>query len=925
MNRRQFLQQTGRVGSGAVAGMLAGSAESSPGAAPKGVSILLDPADPIAASAPARWAAGQVRAVLEARRVPVRLCERLGEAPPGDVLLFAAGSGTQAVRSILGFSGISTADAPEALVLVSGKLESRQVLLAGGSDARGLVYALLELADWVMHARAPLAGLALSRPVSEQPANRIRSVARLFVSEVEDKPWFYDRAFWPPYLSMLAAQRFNRFSLTFGIGYDFLKEVSDSYLHFAYPFLLSVPGYQVRTTGLPDEERERNLETLRFISEAAVERGLQFQLGLWTHGYDWAGNPGVNYQIEGLTPANHAAYCRDALRMLLQACPAIQGVTFRIHGESGIPEATYDFWKTVFDGIVQCGRRVEIDMHAKGIDPAMIDVALATGMPVNVSPKYWAEHMGLPYHQAAIREIEMPPRERHDEGFFARSSGSRRFLRYGYGDLLAEDRRYGVLYRLWPGTQRLLLWGDPAMAAAYGRASQFCGSVGMELCEPLSFKGRKGSGLPGGRLAYADASLRPAGGDWEKYAYSYRLWGRLLYDPNAPPEAWRRFLRRQLGAGAAEGEAALAQASRILPLVTTAHLPSAANNSFWPEIYTNMPIVDEKRPHPYGDTPSPKRFSAVSPLDPELFTSIDEFVEGLLTGRASGKYTPLEVAQWLDDLANRAAHHLAEAERKVASHSDPAFRRLAVDVTIQSGLGRFFSAKLRAGVLYSLYLRSGDESLREEAVHAYRSARAAWADSAAKAEGVYLRDITFGRAAHLRGHWTDRLAAIDQDIADMEARRATPVHLELTEERQKQINSLVSAGLKPTPTRPHVTCAHTLPAPFRRGQPLTIEAAFGSPDGAARPVSVHLHYRHVNQAERYETTAMQGEGSRFRAEIAGQYTDTPYPLQYYFELRDTRGQASLYPGLAADLCRQPYFVVRQVLEPTVRGGRNSNV
>jgi len=27
---------------------------------------------------------------------------------------------------------------------------------------------------------------------------------------------------------------------------------------------------------------------------------------------------------------------------------------------------------------------------------------------VNVSPKSWAEHMGLPYHQAAIREIELP-------------------------------------------------------------------------------------------------------------------------------------------------------------------------------------------------------------------------------------------------------------------------------------------------------------------------------------------------------------------------------------------------------------------------------------------------------------------------------------------------------------------------------------
>jgi hypothetical protein len=69
---------------------------------------------------------------------------------------------------------------------------------------------------------------------------------------------------------------------------------------------------------------------------------------------------------------------------------------------------------------------------------------------------------------------------------------------------MTEDRRYGILHRIWPGTQRLLLWGDPEMAAAYGRVSSFCGSNGVEIFEPLFFKGRKGSGLPGGRDAYAD-------------------------------------------------------------------------------------------------------------------------------------------------------------------------------------------------------------------------------------------------------------------------------------------------------------------------------------------------------------------------------------------------------------------------------------
>jgi hypothetical protein len=46
-----------------------------------------------------------------------------------------------------------------------------------------------------------------------------------------------------------------------------------------------VPGYDVRATNLPDAERDRNFETLRFIAEQTVARGLDFQLGIWMHGY----------------------------------------------------------------------------------------------------------------------------------------------------------------------------------------------------------------------------------------------------------------------------------------------------------------------------------------------------------------------------------------------------------------------------------------------------------------------------------------------------------------------------------------------------------------------------------------------------------------------------------------------------------------
>lgn len=813
---------------------------------PVRVSLVVSPEDPVVASAPVQWAVQELELALTRRGNPVTRFRSVKQTPKEHLCIVP----------------MTRPGRPESLTIAVVKQSGREIVQASGSDPRGLMYALLELAD------GPI------RPVSEQPANAVRSVSRLFVSDVEDKPWFNDREMWPAYFTMLAKQRFNRFHLALGIGYDFLREVTDAYFLFAYPFFLNVPGYNVRAVNLPDSERVRNLETLKFISEQAALRGLDFHLGLWTHGYQWTNSPRANYTIEGLTSANHAEYCRDALTALLKACPAITGVTLRIHGESGVAEGSYAFWQTVFDGVRRCGRTVEIDLHSKGIDQTMIDGALATGMPVKVSPKFWAEHMGLPYHQAAIRDLEMPRAGRSDQGFFALSSGSRSFTRYGYADLLREDRRYGVVHRIWPGTQRLLLWNDPKFAAAYSRAFQFCGSNGVDWMEPLSFKGRRGSGIAGDRCGYADASLRPRW-DWQKYLSTYRVLGRAFYNPASPVPA------------ASPG---LALVSRILPLITTAHGPSAANNSYWPEMYTNQPIVDSRKRHQYGDSPSPKVFGNVSPFDPQLFSRITDFADELLKGERSGKYSPVEVAQWLEDLAQAALREMGRIER-----------RIAIDVRIQAGLGRFFAAKFRTGVLYAIHERTGDRVALEEALKAYRGARARWSDLAEQARGVYLPDITVGEQAWLRGHWLDRLPAIDEDIADMAKRMESARAAD-----DPRVRAAVREALG-RPVRERVACRHAAPARFQPGQRLSIELF---PE--RKVTSARLLYRHVNQAERYESADMAAEQNRYLATIPGAYTLSPYPLQYYFELRKGPEQAWLYPGFDWDAGDyQPYFVVRQ--------------
>src|SRR5260370_28263060 len=201
-NRRQFLKTTALAAT-VSAGL--------PGAAPRPVAIVLDPADPAAAAPAARWAAGELSAALADRGIQARIVDRVAQAAAAD--LGMAASGTQQGRA---------PSVPEALALGPAKVAGRDVLLAAGQAPRGLVYALLDLADRVRHSSDPAAALAIQATLAERPANAIRSVTRLFTSDLQDKPWYNDREMWPRYLTMPAAQRFNPFNLSFGIVHHFL-------------------------------------------------------------------------------------------------------------------------------------------------------------------------------------------------------------------------------------------------------------------------------------------------------------------------------------------------------------------------------------------------------------------------------------------------------------------------------------------------------------------------------------------------------------------------------------------------------------------------------------------------------------------------------------------------------------------------------
>ena len=896
LERRRFLQMAGAAAIGAVKPALARASSS------RSVAIILDPSESVTAGEPVHKAVERLACSLRQSGVSVKVGNTHADARNAQ---FAVLIGPPASPLASSFSPLTVSLEAESLRIAPGKIGSTPSVWVTGIDTRGLVYGVLELADRVEFGGG-WAALHLTAAHEEAPLNRVRSIARSYVSDIEDKPWFYDRTFWPAYLHMLVASRFNRFSLTFGLNYDYPKGVTEDYFHFLYPYLLDVPGYNVRIVPeLADRERQRNLKTLQFIARETVKRGLQFHVGLWSHGYEWIDSPHAQHTIEGLTPATHPLYCRDALALLLKLCPEISGVTFRIHGESGIPAGEYNFWDVLFSAVRDCGRTVEVDLHAKSLKQPLLDSAVATRQPLKVSPKFAAEHVALGYHQAAIRDLEMPKQYTiNRSGHFDLGNNVRGFLRYGYGDLIQQDRPYELLFRVWPGTQRHLLWGDPVLAAGWSRAAGFCGGVGMEFFEPLAFKGREGSGVAGGRNAYADTSLDPKGGDWRKFEYTYRILGRSLYNPTTPNEVWQRYLRRDFGPAAGQVQTALSHAGRLLPTVVNAYLPSAANQWYWPEVYTHLQIVPGG-PAPYYDTPSPICFGTADPLDPQLFSNSAEHAAALLEGSASGKYTGLEVAEWLEYSAAISGNALISARKLCSSPQSPAFRRMEEDVLIQSSLGRFFAAKLRSGLFYEIFRQSGDPNAGKLSLSQLTLARDTWHALAVRARGVYRLNIAYGDKDDRRGHWIDRLPAIERDLSLMQMQIA---QLQIRSGPRRDASAAIDTAVAPQ-HRSSIACTHRPPPAFTADHELPLLLDVQSVEPWQRPTAVTLFYRHVNQAEHWQSVPMHLAEAHFVASIPADYTESPFPLQYYFRLRRSLS-AWLYPALGPDFAHQPYFLVQ---------------
>lgn len=295
-------------------------------------------------------------------------------ALPSSATIVLAPLGDPVLKPFAGELASLSASTPEAFAL----RRSGSTLIVAGSDASGVLYGALELADRLKGARK----LPASLDLDDHPHLKLRGVALGMQKPgitydgaeydyrytAEDFPFFYDKAEWTKYLDMLAHNRYNAL-----------------YLWNGHPFtsLLKLPKYP-EAQELTDAQLDKNIEIFRWLTAEADRRGIWVIQGFYnihlSHTFAKAHN--LPNHLSSPTP-EAMAYTRYAVSEFIREYPSV-GLLMTL-GEAMAPRYGAE-WMTdaiipgVKDGVAELSKQlghsvpeppIIVRRHATDIDAVM--------------------------------------------------------------------------------------------------------------------------------------------------------------------------------------------------------------------------------------------------------------------------------------------------------------------------------------------------------------------------------------------------------------------------------------------------------------------------------------------------------------------------------------------------------------------------
>src|ERR1035437_9719182 len=336
-----------------------------------------------ATAKPVQHGVGKLKLALQQKGVSLEEAASVRAANGDAVVVAGFTSGAGEAARLISELRLTPNTEPESLLIRKFSREGKTVVLVAGADARGLMYALLDVADRVGWAKSAGEPFSEVHDAQEKPYAPERALSLYTFNRAYGESRFYDEAYWARDLDVLAQNRFN--SLVVIFGYE-----NGGFLAPRYPYFFDVPGFPgVHMVGITSEQQERDLAALNRLIQMAHNRGLRFTAGIWDHifrgGVQGGGIPGADEAtrkpmpglVWGVTGENLVPYTKAALASFVKLVPALDAIQFRMHDESGLKNSEQEaFWRDVFQMMREKAPNLRLDLRAKGLPDSVIQSAI---------------------------------------------------------------------------------------------------------------------------------------------------------------------------------------------------------------------------------------------------------------------------------------------------------------------------------------------------------------------------------------------------------------------------------------------------------------------------------------------------------------------------------------------------------------------
>jgi hypothetical protein len=632
-----------------------------------------------------------------------------------------------------------------------------KVITIKGGDNRGMIYGCLSLAEEVRN------GTTLGNVVrrKEEPHYALRAIKH-------NTPWYSyrpssaldqhyetvrDVRYWEAFLDMMAENRFNALSLW--NLHPFVYMIKPKNFPEASPF----------TEKEMKEWQDLHKEILRMADERAIDTYvIPFNIFV---SKEFAEAHGVakrnfypHYYVEGDTSEIVKRYMRECVTQLLQEYPTLTGMGLTLgEGMAGMTPQQREDWmfSTYIEGMRLAGRKVKL-VHRIPFSSTTASLGATSRELEQLTRRAIEREAKLDFIRGPIwADLKYNWSHAHSTPKLVKVHGGEMFDTF-YNP---EPVGYKVTYTARNEDFFALRWGVPDFIRAHiaQNSQPYVGGyfIGSETYIPAK--------------DYFTALDGPV--DWT-YAFQrqwlfYKLWGRLLYNPETPDEIFQAEFDRRYGAAGKNLLQAFALASS-----TQLRLNSLYDTRWDHTLYGEgfLALVGDKTQYISIDN-----FINQKTLDPD-YVSVKDYVAAVTSGSKSFKKGAITPPVLIEMLRRDCLKALELVEDKDVN-KNLSLRYEVADVQAWANLGLHLASKLQGAVYLQTYRVKGGEDAKAQAIAHFEQALKYWDEVISITRPIY-KDMPlthYNGSSHDRNddnlfHWALVRKEVQNDI-DI-ARKARP-------------------------------------------------------------------------------------------------------------------------------------------------------